>query len=235
MNIPKIIELQSLFLTYNKAQAEFNNSEISKKYAVVKQKRDNKKQEKQKCEEEINNCVNQINKLLESVDPTLLSVQEVAATDYNGLDEAELVDEKNILSKCESEVRDLIGKIDNAKNFAIEANRKAAKIDEEMAAINAVREPLKQAYDAAAEQAKVQLTEIVAKIKKLKEEMAESDYKLYEEVCKTCGKYNAFVSLKHGAYCGGCGMEIERGALDSILSDGHGSCPNCRRIVYKEN
>ena len=234
MNIKKILELQTLTMQVSKISADFEASDISKKYLKAKDLRSAKKAEFQDAINELASHKAQVDACDQIINELLEDAQDIAELDYTGLDENELKDEEEMLKKCEARIKEMLSKLEGEKSASTETNRKIARIYKEFTIINAERDNLKQQYEKAALEAKAKLDELNAKIKAQKAEMSASDVALYEQVKQSSGKAKAFVPLM-GQNCCGCGIEIEPGVYSKILDDSYGTCPNCHRVVYIPN
>ena len=231
MNIKKILELQTLMMELNKINNEFNGSEIAQKYLKSKNLRDVKKQAFLEATAQLSSIDSQVDELVNQIKESLEEVDELANSDYSGIDETELKDEEAMLLDCEAKIKALTTKLDQMKMQSTDTNRNLKRLYSEFQQITAEREKLKPLFEQAAQATKIKLDEINTKIKKQKEEMAESDVALYETTRQNTGKAKAFVTLV-GKNCKGCGLEVEPSAYNKIITDGFGTCPNCHRIIY---
>ena len=231
MDIAKILELQDLYIEAGKISKEFEESDINKKYQVAKDNRTAAKNAIQDILRQADDYQGSLAALSTQIDNLADEAKEISDSEYDGIEEDELNDEKVSIDNCKKEISALISKIDGTRQALQALFRMVSMAANDFKKFDTERNALRPQFEEKSIQIKQKFDEVNEKIKAVKGSMEESDVALYEQTKATVGKSRVVVKLT-ATNCGGCGMELEPSAYQRILADKYGKCPSCGRIVY---
>lgn len=233
MNLTKILELQALNMEDAKLRKDFSNNEDVKKYLKVKNYRDALKQEYQSLSEMIMNYYTRAEAIAIKIKDLVEEADEIKDFDYSDVDSIELADLEHDIQECDQKAFSLTKELDQLHISTIEISRKITKVTQSYVLATTERDKCRPVYEAFAKQTQAQIDDVMSRIQKQKDAMAESDIALYEEVKKASGKADAFLPIKEqqgAGFCPLCGIDI--GPAYQKLTD-YTTCPSCHRILYK--